>query len=98
MENGVQLLPVINSVSLPMNRTITTTINKSTLMSSRLVVRFQIIQVHLEKDGKSITNGILPLMILESSPPISKMVKSIPLTLKDWVLTFFDFNARLFRQ
>jgi len=46
----------------------------------------------------SITNGILLLMILESSQPISKMVKSILLTLKDWVLSFLDFNTRLFRQ
>ena len=85
MENGVQPLLVISSVSPPMNKTITTTTNKSTLTNFRLVVRFQIIQVHLEKDGKSITNGIPLLMILESNQQISKMVKSILLTLKDWV-------------
>ena len=88
MENGVQPLLVISSVSQPMNKTITTTTNKSTLTNFRLVVRFQIIQVHLEKDGKSITNGIPLLMILESNQQISKMVKSILLTLKDWVETF----------
>ena len=88
MENGVQPLLVISSVSLPMNKTITTTTNKSTLTNFRLVVRFQIIQVHLEKDGKSITNGIPLLMILESNQQISKTVKSILLTLKDWVETF----------
>ena len=88
MENGVQPLLVISSVSLPMNKTITTTTNKSTLTNFRLVVRFQIIQVHLEKDGKSITNGIPLLMILESNQQISKMVKSILLTLKDWIETF----------
>ena len=88
MENGVQPLLVISSVSQPMNKTITTTTNKSTLTNFRLVVRFQIIQVHLEKDGKSITNGIPLLMILESNQQISKTVKSILLTLKDWVETF----------
>ena len=88
MENGVQPLLVISSVSQPMNKTITTTTNKSTLTNFRLVVRFQIIQVHLEKDGKSITNGIPLLMILESNQQISKMVKSILLTLKDWIETF----------
>ena len=88
MENGVQPLLVISSVSPPMNKTITTTTNKSTLTNFRLVVRFQIIQVHLEKDGKSITNGIPLLMILESNQQISKMVKSILLTLKDWIETF----------